>query len=361
MRRFLKLLTVIASVIFSRSVRVTSSSGGIGTAATSRANFDVAQAAGLGTAPSYVMGNQRSLPAIRVDQNGKVFTAQILKQQLANELGLPLRDLRIVDPSFPTQIQATFIVRPKALLFSLENIKVVVKSNEALVFSPFLSETQEFIPLLQQQIAQIREGDTVQRFEHAVIEAALGLICSSLSRRVRALSPAVASALRGLRAESRGLDVLQTQVDELLPLKNQLDEMRKRVKEIQRAITDILNNDDDMNMMCLVAAPLSTSDSTSVSSSLFLEKNIGSNIHSKGSDLINGAGSDTAAGQHFTNDDNSAESIGIIPSSLAQAQAAANPNLGNTQNEHSSSRVWQSTISVIVQYYLSTSSVLAQD
>ena len=55
--------------------------------------------------------------------------------------------------------------------------------------------------------------------------------------------------LKGLRAESRGLDVVQTQVDELLPLKNNIDELRKRVKEIRRAITDILNNDEDMAMM----------------------------------------------------------------------------------------------------------------
>ena len=45
-----------------------------------------------------------SLPAVRVDSTGKVYTVQVLKQQLANELGLPLRDLRIIDPSFPTQV-----------------------------------------------------------------------------------------------------------------------------------------------------------------------------------------------------------------------------------------------------------------
>ena len=42
---------------------------------------------------------------------------------------------------------------------------------------------------------------------------------------------------------------MQTQVDELLPLKNNVDELRKRVKEMKRAITDILNNDEDMAMM----------------------------------------------------------------------------------------------------------------
>ena len=212
--------------------------------------------------------NQRSLPAIKVDPKGKIYTTQILKQQLANELGLPLRDLRIVDPSFPTQIQTTFTARPKAILFCIENIKVVVQHNEALIFSPYQPEVQEFVPILQQQISQAISGESNSnaRFEHVVLEAALNVVCNNLLRRVRALSPAVSSALDGLRAESRGLDVIITQVDELLPLKNKIDELRKRVKEIKRAITDILNNDEDMAMMYLSASSSESIDRSPTSS-----------------------------------------------------------------------------------------------
>jgi magnesium transporter len=211
-----------------------------------------------GTAiPPPFSSTQRALPAIKVEPSGRVYTTQILKQQLANELGLPLRDLRIVDPSYPNQIQATFTSRKKAILFCIENIKVVVQHNEALIFSPYQQEVQEFVPALQQQIAQAAANDEAAgtagslRFEHIVIEAALNVVCTNLFRRVRAISPAVASALTGLRAESRGLEVLKTQVDELLPLKNKIDELRKRVKEIKRAITEVLNNDEDLQMMYL--------------------------------------------------------------------------------------------------------------
>lgn len=61
----------------------------------------------------------------------------------------------------------------------------------------------------------------------------------------------------GLRAESRGLEVIQTQADELLPLKNKIDELKTRVKEVKRAITDILSNDEDMSMMYLSVSPMS--------------------------------------------------------------------------------------------------------
>lgn len=100
--------------------------------------------------------SRSTLPAIFVSIDGTTSTTHILKQQLANELGLPLRDLRIVDPSFPSQIQATFLSRKKAILFCIENIKVVVQYNQALVFSPDQEEAQEFIPALQQQLTQVR-------------------------------------------------------------------------------------------------------------------------------------------------------------------------------------------------------------
>ena len=211
--------------------------------------------------PNFSSAAQRSLPAIKVDPSGKAYTTNILKQQLANELNLPIRDFRIVDPSFPSQIQTTFTSRPNAILFCIENIKVVVQRNEALIFSPYQPEVQEFVPALQQQLTQAMGDSAVGRFEHVVLEAALNVVCSGLLRRVRALSPVVSSVLDGLRAESRGLDVIITQVDELLPLKNKIDELRKRVKEIKRAITDILNNDEDMAMMYLPGGPLPVASS----------------------------------------------------------------------------------------------------
>ena len=230
-----------------------------------------------------IPNNQRSslfLPAVKIDFKGKVSSIQVQKQRIANELDLPLRDFRIIDPSFPTQIKSAIIARKQAILFSLENIKVVVRSNEALIFSPFQQESQDFIQQLQQLISiNIKDPNQQNlnaKFEIAVIEAALSIVCSNLSSKIRryqipilytsiiyfqlkktvyfffnkSLAPAIASALKGLRSESRGLDLVQTQVDELLPLKNKLDDLSKRVKEFKRAINDVLNNDDDMLLIC---------------------------------------------------------------------------------------------------------------
>ena len=140
--------------------------------------------------PSPFASSPRTLPAVTIDPRGTMYSTEILKRQLADELKLPLRDLRIVDPSFPNQIQATFIARPNVILFTLESIKVVVKHNQALVFNPLLPEVREFVPALQLQIQQAyRDGSSIgsddtaptsMRFEHVVIEAALNVVCNNL-------------------------------------------------------------------------------------------------------------------------------------------------------------------------------------
>lgn len=224
--------------------------------------------------------SQRPLEMIRMSCKGEVTIAQAMTQQLAKELGLPLRDLRYIDPSYPSQIHSTFIVRPGVILMSLEGIKVIVKNDEALIFGVQEPEVQKYISALQIQLrhhsasnAEKSPHDNLDnvnssRFELLVVDAALNLVCSSLLFKVRALEPLTMAALKDLRAESKGLDAIQTQADELLPVKNILDEYRKRIREIKGAISEVLNSDDDMAMMCLSTTPTTEEQHNGLSSSI---------------------------------------------------------------------------------------------
>lgn len=195
-------------------------------------------------------GLRASLPVIRISKSGSMRATHILKQQLASDLRLPLRDLRVVDPSYPSQIQAAFIARPDAVLLSLEGIKVIAQRDAVLVFNPNAEEAQAFVHALHQELLTAAD----QPFEHLVIETALSIVCGRLSHRTQLLEPAAASALRALQAESRGLDgLLETQIDALLPLKNQLDELLKRAKEVQRATSEVLHSDEAMAALHLTA------------------------------------------------------------------------------------------------------------
>ena len=119
----------------------------------------------------------------------------------------------------------------------------------------------------------------------------MNIACTKLFKSIRTISPAVDSALNGLRAESLGADVLRTQVDELLPLKNKIDELRKRVKEIKRAITEVLSNDADLQMMYLCGYVDSTS-STRSSSDVDQQEQEEDGDDRYGFDIANGFGMD---------------------------------------------------------------------
>lgn len=224
--------------------------------------------------------SQRPLDMIRINRKGETLGVQAMKQLLAKELGLPLRDLRYIDPSYPSQIHSTFIVRPGIILMSLESIKVIVKSDEALIFGVEDPEVQKYVSVLQLQLRHNLalgvekslndnlEAVNSSRFELLVVDAALNLVCSSLLFKVRGLEPLTIAALKDLRAESKGLDAIQTQADELLPVKNVLDEYRKRIKEIKGAISDVLNSDDDMAMMCLSTTPTTKEQHDGLGSSI---------------------------------------------------------------------------------------------
>ena len=69
----------------------------------------------------------------------------------------------------------------------ITNVKI--RSNEALIFSPFQQESQDFIQQLQQLISiNIKDPNQQNlnaKFEIAVIEAALSIVCSNLSSKIR--------------------------------------------------------------------------------------------------------------------------------------------------------------------------------
>lgn len=206
---------------------------------------------------------------------GNISKVKIYKRAIASDLNLHLRDLRIIDPTIPKQIRSAFIARPQAILFSIENIKAIVCYNKAIIFGPDQLEVKEFISVVQKLVehAVVKDDEEWKfrdrylsnwihvmlsiyfincRFEHIVLEAALNVVCSHLIQRVRSLASNIENTLQGFQAQTKGFqDVIIRRVDELLPLKNSLDELRKRVKDLKRALTDTLNSDDDLKMMYL--------------------------------------------------------------------------------------------------------------
>ena len=54
--------------------------------------------------------------------------------EMQRELGVPFRDLMILDPALPTAYPSSIFIRPRAIVVNMEHVKLVVTSG--LVVSP---------------------------------------------------------------------------------------------------------------------------------------------------------------------------------------------------------------------------------
>lgn len=189
------------------------------------------------------------------EPNGIAKAVNLDRSALAQELKVHLRDIRLLDATATRRGRVALLARPQAILFCAEGLRVAIQSNRALIFG-----SPAFLPQLEEHLKnscvsqESSSGTGKVRFEHVVLEGALNLSCARLHGSLAELGPAISRTLRGLRAEASGPpahDALTTQTDELLPLKNRLDELRQRVTEVRRVLTEVLDNDEDMKMLHL--------------------------------------------------------------------------------------------------------------
>lgn len=52
------------------------------------------------------------------------------KHSLVSRLGIPWRDLRILDPSIPSPSPAAIFIREQAIVFNVESLRMIVTKDE---------------------------------------------------------------------------------------------------------------------------------------------------------------------------------------------------------------------------------------
>ena len=65
---------------------------------------------------------------------GETAVLEATKMEMQRELGVPFRDLMILDPALPTAYPSSIFIRPRAIVVNMEHVKLVVTSG--LVVSP---------------------------------------------------------------------------------------------------------------------------------------------------------------------------------------------------------------------------------
>lgn len=168
------------------------------------------------------------------------------KSNLSTEMSLPLKYLRLLD-STSAKIRTSFFVRPNVLILCLDKIRIVLRKGEALLFSDNQDIVSNFLNDLRVELSANRNPR--RSFELLVLEKALLNVCGDLRRIVVDSKEELRCTIDHLHAESKGLDAIKAQVDELLPLKNKIDKNWAQIKRIKSKIGNFLNSEQNLRYL----------------------------------------------------------------------------------------------------------------
>ena len=95
---------------------------------------------------------------VKVDQNGASSIIQAEKNELTHQLGVQLRDLRVLDPFLAASYPSAILSRDRALIVNLEHIKCIIATDHVLVTNAEDDTVLAFVEELQRRCASAPEN-----------------------------------------------------------------------------------------------------------------------------------------------------------------------------------------------------------
>jgi len=98
---------------------------------------------------------------VRVNTHGAVNKLSLEKTKIASLLRVPLRDLRVLEPTTADSYSAAVLCRERAIVVNLEQIKVLITSDEVIMTDSQTSTVTHFLPELRNRLLRrkrIRES-----------------------------------------------------------------------------------------------------------------------------------------------------------------------------------------------------------
>ncbi|OSX77355.1 hypothetical protein BU14_0152s0050 [Porphyra umbilicalis] len=233
----------------SRSPAAASASGS-STAATSSAPRGASAGGGVAALPPRRPEPPATIPlaALEILPNGAVSARHVQKADVAAELSLNLRDLRVVDPTFRNE-SPVVLARPTAMVIHLLHVRILVTASRVLLFDPHHPAVAALTPRLR---ARLIDAAHPLPFEMRALEAVLVDVCCGIRAEVGRLKPKVQAALDVMSKDGEfgGRGVTEG-LDQLLPLEMGLNELTGSVGMVRTALNEVLMSDEDMSDMYL--------------------------------------------------------------------------------------------------------------
>lgn len=95
---------------------------------------------------------------VKIDQDGISSIIQAEKNELTQQLGVQLRDLRVLDPYLAASYPSAILSRDKALVVNLEHIKCIIATDHVLVTNAEDDTVLAFVEELQRRCSASDEN-----------------------------------------------------------------------------------------------------------------------------------------------------------------------------------------------------------
>ena len=255
-------------------------------------------------------GSGRDVGDGRERKSQHVYVA-LERQQICEEFGVALRDLRTVDPGFRNQMPLV-LVRPNALLVSMNDVRAIISTHRMLIFDYERASVKRFIKTIDKFLSPPKPGEQKESdddmrekapsereeevagiglddsdglvsgldlerrrssstlnapFEIRALEASIDHVCSGIERKYsqlnlhvsRALNRALVSNVQLLNADGDAeIDInadtplVMRDLQSLLPVKHKLRGLSMDCKELSETIQELLDNDEDLDALFLL-------------------------------------------------------------------------------------------------------------
>ncbi|KAK4537084.1 hypothetical protein CDCA_CDCA11G3109 [Cyanidium caldarium] len=158
---------------------------------------------------------------------------------------MQIRDFRQIDPAFVAK--PALWVRHNVLVVSLEQVRALIFADRLLLFQPEQPAVQRSARTILERLQAARaDADAYAPFEFRALEAILICVCVSLESDLSEFEPKLVRALNELSKMTTAL-----QLEQLRALKLQLGAFLVRVQNVQDALRELLDEDEDMSRMYL--------------------------------------------------------------------------------------------------------------
>ena len=186
-----------------------------------------------------------------LDSQGSIKTISgvFKKSELCSHHGLQPRDLRKIDSRVPNLVP-TILARRSGILVNILHIRALVKSDAVLLFDNYNTTNPSLHSAFVYNLEyNLRQNTSSLPYEFRALESILASVLDALRSEISWLRIVVDDLLDALEA-----DIDREKLRMLLQISRKLNGFLSRSRGVKVAVTEVLENDQDMALMYLTAA-----------------------------------------------------------------------------------------------------------